>query len=91
MILEFDPNIVVSWIATGLSILGNMYVIQLETERQKIGYYIWVVSNIIWVSYFLVSQQWAPFCLFAVYLMIAIAAIWKRSDIGCSEGYGAYA
>lgn len=78
MIIEVDPNQVVSWVATALSLAGNWYVIQLDVDKQKTGYWIWLVSNTVWVSYFLITMQWAPLCLFAAYFVITLVALEKR-------------
>lgn len=78
MIIELDPNVVISWAATGLSLLGNWYVIQLDIEKQKVGYWIWLVSNTVWISYFIATLQWAPLALFTAYFLITVVALYKR-------------
>jgi hypothetical protein len=92
MIIEFDPNVVVSWAATGLSLLGNWYVISLDNGKQKKGYWIWLVSNTVWISYFLVTLQWAPLTLFTAYFLITVVALYKRYPApeyyGCGSHMG---
>lgn len=69
---------IITWIATALSILGNVYVASVIQKKQTIGYTIWIISNIIWVYYFAVTTQYSSLTLFMTYLTIAIYAVYKR-------------
>ena len=69
---------IITWIATALSILGNVYVASIIQKQQTIGYSIWIVSNFIWITYFVATAQYSAMTLFVAYLVIAVYAVIKR-------------
>jgi len=79
MAIEFSFIDAITGIATLLSLAGNWFVIKLDATKQKTGYCIWIVSNIIWVGYFIWSTQLGPLVLFTAYLLIAMKAVWDRT------------
>lgn len=92
MIIEFTWFDVFTVIATGLSLAGNWYVIKLSIHEQTKGYWCWFISNILWVIYFMGTNQYGPLVLFMVYFLITLKALIDRSpsnlqdDVcGCGE------
>ena len=69
---------IITWIATALSILGNVYVASIIQKQQTIGYSVWIVSNFIWIAYFVATAQYSAMTLFVAYLVIAVYAVYKR-------------
>ena len=62
-----------SWILTALSIIGA-----LRNAQEKIdGFYIWIVANIGWIIYDVITNQPAQIALFAVYTAISIFGVYQ--------------
>lgn len=66
-----------SWIATVLSLTGNFLVNKKRIE----GFYIWTLSNILWVIIAFKTSNMAQMVLFVCYSILNIHGIisWKRS------------
>ena len=63
----------ISWILTTLSVIGAI-----RNAQGKIdGFYIWVVSNVGWIVYDIVTNQPAQIALFSVYAVISLYGILK--------------
>jgi hypothetical protein len=80
MIIEITTVDAISLVATALSLGGNWFVAKTIPVQQRTGYYIWLVSNVIWVSYFATLEQYGPMLLFMAYLAITVKAIIDRLD-----------
>ena len=70
---------ILSWIATGISLCGNLLV-----NRQKIqGFYIWIVSNVLWLA--IIASSTANYGQMALYLIYTITSVqgifnWKKIE-----------
>jgi nicotinamide riboside transporter PnuC len=76
-VLELNQVLItlISWILTTLSVIGAI-----RNAQGKIdGFYIWVVSNVGWVVYDIVTNQPAQIALFSVYTLITLYGIYKWS------------
>lgn len=64
------------WIAVSLS-LGGGYLIN---KKNVYGFYCWVISNLIWIACFAITQQWPSTFLFTIYELMSIHGIilWRR-------------
>jgi len=69
---------ILAWLATALSLCGNIGVMR----KRVWGWWLWIVSNLIWIAYDAYISAWPQAVLFVVYLMIAIVAVirWKREE-----------
>lgn len=65
-----------TWILTILSLLGNVFVI----KKNVAGQWLWVVSNIGWVTYDLSIGAHAQACLFLAYVGMSIwgVIVWTK-------------
>lgn len=79
MIIEFTWIDVFTFVPTILSLVGNWYVIKLNIHEQSKGYWMWFVSNILWVIYFMGTNQYGPLALFMAYFCITLKALVDRS------------
>lgn len=57
-----------TWILTIGSLLGG----QLVISKNKMGYAIWMVVNVLWMAYFFSKGIYASAFLFLIYLMQSI-------------------
>jgi len=62
-----------SWIITGLSIIGAIY----NAKGKIFGFYIWIIANLLWVGYDLYIQSYSQMVLFVVYTIISGYGIWQ--------------
>lgn len=67
-----------SWIATALSLTGNLLVNKKRVE----GFYVWIISNVLWVIIALRGSDMAQVVLFLCYAILNAHGIisWKRSS-----------
>jgi hypothetical protein len=65
-----------AYVAVTLSLAGNVGVVQ----RKRWGMAVWIIANIIWVSYHTQRRNWPSVSLFGAYLVLSIwgYARWKR-------------
>ena len=59
---------IAAFVAVGLSLAGNVGVVQ----RKRWGMGVWIVANLIWISYYLQHEDWPSLTLFTAYLGLAI-------------------
>jgi hypothetical protein len=67
---------VFSWIATGLSLLGNRFV----NRKNVTGMWIWTFSNCIWIVLAFVRKDYAQMFLWMAYMYFSIEGIIKWSQ-----------
>jgi len=77
-VLEVTVLGCVGAIATILSIVGGTLVASTNDNVQVKGYYLWFVSNLMWVGYFIYNRDVWPFILYALYFTITVLALRKR-------------
>ena len=67
---------ILAWCCTAASLVGAW----LNARKRIEGFYVWGVTNIVWILYFVMQEQWALACLFAAYLAICVHGIvvWRR-------------
>ncbi len=67
-----------TWLLTIGSLLGG----QLVIGRNKLGYIIWIVVNILWLMYFFYKGLYSSSFLFLVYLVQSIYGYikWNKND-----------
>jgi nicotinamide riboside transporter PnuC len=66
----------IEWIATMMSIAGNIFV----NRKNITGLYIWLVGSLIWVIIAIQNFNWAQVALFGVYTILNIEGIikWRK-------------
>ena len=64
--------IIASWIATSLSIIGAI----LNAKKSIHGYWVWIISNLLWMVLALIRQDIAQAVLWIVYVVISIYGIY---------------
>lgn len=73
---------VVEWTATVLSVIGALLNAGLMQFGSLNGFgtsfYIWAVSNFLWLSFALKHRHWGVFVTFAIFLLINILSIVKN-------------
>ncbi len=73
---------VVEWTATVLSVIGAIFNAGLLTIGGLYGFgtsfYIWSVSNVLWIAFAVKHRHWGVFVTFFIFLLINILAIWKN-------------
>lgn len=62
---------VLSWIAMGLSITGNIYV----NRKNVLGMYIWTIGSTLWMIYAISTHQWAQLAMFSVYTYLNVDGV----------------
>lgn len=69
---------ILSFLAMGSSLLGNLFV----AKKKKIGFYIWIASNILWISVNLmsISINISQIFMYVVYTGINIYGIINWSE-----------
>jgi len=69
-----------AWLATALSLCGNVGVMR----KRVWGWWLWIVSNLIWIAYDAYIEAWPQAVLFVIYLMIAVVAVvrWSGEKTG---------
>jgi len=65
------------WIAVILSLSGGYLI----NKKNIYGFYCWAISNLIWILYFILTQQWPSTFLFIIYEIMSIHGIilWKKN------------
>lgn len=58
---------VISWLNTLISIYGNFLVI----GKKRIGFLVWIISNIVWIAIDYYTGLYAQAMLFVVYTFIS--------------------
>lgn len=73
MILE-----ALQWIAIALSLTGTICI----NKKKKVGFYIWMVSNSIWITSALSTQHWQQVVLFGIYIVLCFHGLynWKTQE-----------
>ena len=73
---------IVEWTATLLTMVGamlNARLIALEAlDGFTASFYIWSISNLLWIAFALKHRHWGVFVTFTVLLIINILAIFKN-------------
>lgn len=69
---------VLSWIMSAVALLGTIW----NAERNKYGFYFWLVSNLYMTIRFYVIGEYAQMTLFFVYFLLAIrgVVVWNRKE-----------
>jgi nicotinamide riboside transporter PnuC len=70
--------VITSWIATILAITGAL----LNARKMISGYWVWILSNAIWLVLSLIRKDYAQSVLWAVYIAISSYGIycWMKDD-----------
>lgn len=66
----------IAWIASILSIAGAI----LNARKMKIGFVIWIISNLIWAGLSIVKKDYAQTLVWLVYTVISIYGLCKWSE-----------
>jgi hypothetical protein len=67
-----DSVQLIQWIVVPISLLGNLLV-----ARKKVGgFFVWIVSNCMWIYVGIFTGLWGMVTLFFIYSMINIYAIY---------------
>jgi hypothetical protein len=69
---------VIEWLATLLTLLGailNAGLVNISGLGFTLSFYLWSVSNILWVAFALKHKHWGVFITFAALLIINILSI----------------
>jgi hypothetical protein len=61
------------WALTAASIAGNVLVI----KKQRAGQFVWMLSNIGWVTSCAALEQWPQVALFSIYLGLSVWGWWE--------------
>ena len=61
--------------ATILSIAGGFLVANASQDYRLIGFCGWVISNFIWVCYFIKTKQTNPAIMFSIYFVTSILGV----------------
>jgi len=71
---------VTGWVATALAVAGNVFVVQ----RNRLGYWLWICANVVFVVRNVRLAEWPQAALFAVYLGLAVWGwvAWRRPAAG---------
>jgi len=79
MSLKNKTNInILTGIATGLSLIGGFLVSGASNDVRLVGFTIWVISNVIWSSYFLYTKQYNPAFMFIVYFITSCIGVYNN-------------
>lgn len=67
-----------SWVLAFGSLIGG----QLVINKNKSGYVIWVIVNLLWITYFVYKDIYSSAFLFLVYMIQSIYGYikWKRNE-----------
>ncbi len=65
--------ILIEWLATILSVIGVIFI----ARKNIIGFYIWIVSNFLWIYFGIVKESYGIITLFTIYLGTSIYGIYK--------------
>jgi hypothetical protein len=65
----------IEWTATVIAIIGAI----LNALAMKEGFYLWIVSNSLFIYFSYKNKHWGMFTIFCVYLLVSIIGIiyWK--------------
>ncbi|MBM3232727.1 hypothetical protein FJZ18_01000 [Candidatus Pacearchaeota archaeon] len=70
---------VIEWLATLLTLIGailNAGLIKLSVlDGYTLSFYIWSISNILWITFALKHKHWSVFITFAALLLVNILSI----------------
>lgn len=73
---------IIEWTATVLSVIGallNAGLVQIGSlSGFGTSFYVWAVSNFLWISFALKHKHWGVFVTFAIFLLINIISIVKN-------------
>jgi len=65
------------WLTAAISIIGTVLVIR----KRLSGFYLWCVSNIVWVWIDINAEQYAQAVLFTVYLGLSVFGAWEWKSL----------
>lgn len=65
--------IIISWIALLFSIAGYIFI----NYKNIFGYYIWIISNILWIIYNIYINELSQIILFNIYTLLSIHGVYK--------------
>lgn len=67
-----------SWILAFGSLVGG----QLVINKNKIGYIIWIIVNLLWIIYFFYKEIYSSSFLFLVYMLQSLYGYikWNRNE-----------
>lgn len=67
-----------NWLATAIAILGAIY----NSNQEKKGFYLWILSNTFFCVHNFCIQQFAVSFLFCFYIFISVNGLlkWKDND-----------
>lgn len=69
-----------TWFLVAGSLIGG----QLVINRNKIGYFIWIVINLLWVMFFLYKGINSSVCLFLIYTVQSLIGYIKWNKVESS-------
>ena len=75
--------IIMSWIATIYSIVGNIGVIY----RKLWGMWVWTIGSSIWIIYSILRKDYAQLVMFLIYTLLNLWGIvqWSKYNKGVSN------
>ncbi|MFT4552026.1 MAG: nicotinamide riboside transporter PnuC [Chlamydiales bacterium] len=71
----------IDWVFVVLSLIGNVFVI----KKNVVGQWIWAISNVGWIGFFLYNGIYSSAVLFSVYLCLCVWGIYSWSKPQESE------
>lgn len=75
-----SPIDVLEWIATGLSLIGAVFVAMTGLAWRRRGFLIWIGANLLWMGWAFAEAKWGVFTLFAAYEITAAWGWWNHRE-----------
>ena len=66
---------ILSWLMSGIALTGTI----INAERNKYGFFFWLISNLYMTVRFAVIGEYAQMTLFFIYFLLAIRGIYSWS------------
>lgn len=63
----------IEYLAMFLSITGNLFI----CFKKRQGFLLWIVANILWISFALTNKHWGMMILFTVYTAMSLFGWWN--------------
>lgn len=69
---------IITWVVSGIALLGTV----LNAEQKRVGFWLWLFTNLFWVFYDFKIGAYAQSGLFFVYAILAVRGLiaWKQKE-----------
>ena len=66
------------WLAVVLSVGGGFFVASERPARRQLGFYVWTLSNSMWIYDAVTHKNWPLLAMFAIYLIQCFIGIYSN-------------